>query len=238
MISVDVTIIYGTMIKANTHHCVQLLLKSLKLNIDLDVTEFFLSKNLSSSCDECSFTLVNGEEGTSHVNYADSIINSLDKANLIIFACPVFGCDISREMKLFLNHLSCHYMHNETNSSMRNKIGLIMSTAAGAGLFYTTTILKRNLHFLGIQNILNFSQTLYEVDWKYLNLKTKKRINKKILKLSNKVSDLYNSLRPAKVSILSEMRCPQNKTIFEQNNYNITNLTDAQKQSTFLVRNI
>lgn len=231
MMSVNVTIIYGTMSKANTYTCVQLLLKSLKLNMDINVTEFFLFKNLSYSCDECSSTLINAEEIASHINYADSIINSLDKADLIILACPVFNCDISSEMKSFLKHVSYHYIYNKTNSLMHNKIGLVMSTTAGAGLFHATNLLKKFLSSLGIQDILKFSETLYEVNWKYLNSKAKKQINKKILKLSNNVLEFYNSLHPAKVSNLCEMHCPQN-------NYNITNLTDTQKQSTFLIRNI
>ena len=42
----NVTIIYGTMRKANTYNCVQLLLNNLRLNMNIKVTEFFLPKDL------------------------------------------------------------------------------------------------------------------------------------------------------------------------------------------------
>ena len=70
-------------------------------------------------------------------------------------------------------------MKNKTNSFMNNKIGLVMSTASGAGLFYTTKSLKRNLNFWGINNTFKFSKTLYEMDWEDVTLKTKIQIDRK-----------------------------------------------------------
>ena len=135
---------------------------------------------------------INSENTLLHLNYTDYITNSLDKSDLIILACPVLNCDITAEMKLLLNDLYYKSIENNTSSFMNNKIGLVMSTAAGAGLFHTTKILKRNLNFLGINNIFKFSKTFYEINWEYVTLKTKLKINKKIFKLSNKILDLYH----------------------------------------------
>ena len=173
--------------------------------MNIKVTEFFLPKDLPSFNRGCFSCLINGEERRPHFNYVDSIVKSLDDSDLIILACPVFTCDITTEMKSFLDHLSYQYMQKKTNYSMNNKIGLVMSTAAGAGLFHTTRTLKRNLNFWGINKIFKFSETLYEMNLEDVTLKTKIQINKKIFKLSNNILNLYSNSHPIKATILSKI---------------------------------
>ena len=176
----NVTIIYGTTRKASTYNCVQLLLNNLRLTMTINVIEFFLPKDLPYFCRGCFSCPINGEDTCPHFNDIDYITNSLDESDLIILACPVFTCDISTDMKSLLDHLFYKYIQNKTSSFMSNKIGLVMSTTAGAGLFHTTNTLKRNLIFWGINNVFRFSKTLYEINWEDVTLKTKIQINKRI----------------------------------------------------------
>ena len=98
---------------------------------------------------------------------------------------------MTTELKSLLEQLIYKSIEYNTKSFMNNKIGLVMSTTAGAGLSYITNNLKKNLIFWGIHNVFRFSKTLYEMNWEDVNLKTKLKINKKIFSLSNKILKIY-----------------------------------------------
>ena len=128
-------------------------------------------------------------------------------------------------------------MQKKTNYSMNNKIGIVMSTATGAGLFNATRTLKRNLKFWGINKTFKFSETLYEMNLEDVSLKTNKQINRKILKLSNKILDLYSNLHPAKTPIFNKVTSPKMEPIFKNNHCNVIDFSYWKKHSYFHVRN-
>lgn len=224
----NVTIIYGTIRKASTYNCVQLLLNNIKLNIDIKVTEFFLPRDLPYFCRECTSCLINLENACPHLNDSNYIITSLYKSDLIILACPVFKCDISSNMKLLLDNLSYKFIQDKSNSFMSKKIGLVMSTAAGAGLFYTTETLKKNLAFWGIKNIFKFSSTIYEINWDHVNLTTKKKMQKKIFTLSCEILNLYTNSSPIKVPIINKITFLQKRTRFKEYNCEVIDFTSCK----------
>jgi len=187
----NITIIYGTTKKACTYNCVQMLLNSLRLIIPINVKEFFLEKDFPNYSDHLFSCSINNGVIYPNSNPIDYITNSLNNSDLIILACPVIECNITTELKTLLEHLFYKAIEYNTKSFMNNKIGLVISTTAGAGLSYITNNLKKNLIFWGINNVFRFSKTLYEMNWEDVNLKTKLKINKKIFKLSIKILNLY-----------------------------------------------
>jgi multimeric flavodoxin WrbA len=166
------------------------------------------------------------------------ITDSLDNANLFILAYQVHGCDISTEMKMLLDKLSYRYMSDSTKPIMHNKIGLSISTAAGAGLSHTTKILKRNFNSFGIKNTLKFSKTLYEMNWEYVSLKTKMKINREIFRLSYKILDLYNHTYNIKPSALRKISLLKKKDMLINNNSNVIDLNSWKYQTNLHSRHI
>lgn len=231
MIFVNVTIIYGTLSNASMYNCVQLLLNRIELN--MNISEFFLPKDLPAFNRGCFSYIINGEERRPHFNYVDSIVKSLDCSDLIILASPVFECDISTEMKSFLDHLNYRYMQDKTNYLMNNKIGLVMSTATGAGLFNTTRTLKRNLKSWGISKIFKFSDNLYDINSQDVSLKT----NEKISKISNKILDLYSNLHTIKTPAFTKITSSNIECILKNNNCNVIDFIYWKEHSCFHVRN-
>lgn len=182
----NISIIYGTTKKTCTYNCVQMLLKSIKLTIPITVKEFFLEKDSPDyNCDFFS-CYVNNEIIYPKGSHIDYLTNSIDSSDLIILASPVIECSTTIELNTLLN-----YLNYNSKSFLNTKLGLVISTTAGAGLSYTTNSLKKNLIFLGIQNVFSFSSTLYEMNWEEVSLKTKIKITKKIFKVSNKILNLY-----------------------------------------------
>jgi len=223
---VNVIVIYDISNETSTYRCVQLLLNALKLNIELKITEFFLSKDY----------VYNGylfyPDIDSNINNSmEYIISSLDDSDLLIIASQVSKCDISNEMKLFLHRLYCSYLLRSPKSPMHSKIGLSISTTSGAGLFYTSKILKRNLNSLGIKNTLKFCRTLYDINWENVSLKTKMKINKDIFKLSYKILDLHNHTYNKKTSILRKVDLSKNSHTLIDDSSNVIQLGSWKYQS-------
>jgi multimeric flavodoxin WrbA len=225
MILVNVIVIYGSSNETSTYNCVQLLLNNLRLNVNIKVTEFFLLEN----------DFYNGYPSYSNISSKTCddiryITDSLDNADLFVLASSVFKCDISIEMKMLLDKLSYRYMSDSTRSLMNNKIGLSISTAAGAGLSHTTKILKRNFNSFGIKNTLKFSKTLYEMNWEYVSLKTKMKINREIFKLSYKILDLYNHTYNIKPSAFRKISLSKKKDVLINDNSNVIELNSWKYQ--------
>ncbi|EKQ50495.1 MULTISPECIES: NAD(P)H-dependent oxidoreductase [unclassified Clostridium] len=228
----NVTVIYGNIKNTNTYDCVQLLLNTLKKNIKIKTNEFFLPE---SYFDNNYYTYTKNYLNIySNTTITDSIIKSLGNSDLIILASTVFMCDISSEMKILLNNLSNHRMENSLNSLMNNKIGLVISTSAGAGLPYTAKTLKKSLQHLGINNTFKFYKTLYESNLENVNYKTRKKISKQISKLSYKILDLYLSPRPLKSSLLSKIVSPKiNTALKTSSNYNVIDINSWKRQTCY-----
>lgn len=236
MIFVNVTVIYGSMGKTSTYNCVQLLLNNLRLNINIKVNEFFLSQDYYDH--DYYLSPEDYLNVYSNATIIDSIAKSLSTSDLIIFASPAFACDISGEMKLLLKTLSSHHLINSHHSLMHNKIGLAISTTPGAGLSYITKTLKKNLTLLGINNTFTFSKTLYEINWKNINLRTKKQIHKKFLKLSYKILTLYNNSHSPKVSFFKKLTSTKVNMLNKNNDYKVIDLNYRKKETYYHSKHI
>lgn len=201
----NVTIIYGSMSKANTYYnCIQLLLDNLKSNIDLNITEIYSSNNISHYYSRRRSNTASKISSHLYDNTNIKFITkSLHKADLVIIACTTFTCDLSNEMKCLLGNLSCYYLSNKENILKNNTIGLIISTASGGGLFHITKLIKKNMSFWGIHNIFNFSHNIYEGDWEYISLKIKRQIAQRILNLSYKILWLHNKNKLMKSQVFA-----------------------------------
>lgn len=192
MIFVNISVIYGSAKKSCTYNCVQLLLNCLKLTTPITVKEFFLEKEITNKSDRFFSCFIDGNFIYLNSNFLDYLTSSLDNSDLIILATPVIQCDITAELNSLLNRLLYKSIEYNTKS-MNTKIGLVMSTTAGAGLPTTINNLKKNLFFWGIHNVFRFRKTIYEMNWEDVNLKTKLEINKAIFKLSNKILNKYTN---------------------------------------------
>lgn len=231
----NLTVIYGTMDKTNTYDCVQLLLNYLRLNINIQTKEFFLGEDYFYYEYASHYHhFMRKSNVTSDINI---IVKSIIKSDLIIFASPVSACDISTEMKKLLNNLSLCIVNNSAYP-LSNKIGIAMSTAAGAGLFTTVRTLKKNLNFLGIYNTFKFSKSLYETNWECINSRLKKQIRKKILKLSFKIIDTYKNLHAARSTTLIKPEFSKTKPVLKNSAYNIINFNSFKRTKYYNTKHI
>ena len=79
-----VTIINGNMRHGSTWHCVQEIVESLQKREQLDVTEFFLPRDLPQFCNGCFSCIYNGETTCPHSQSVAPILQALLDADLIV----------------------------------------------------------------------------------------------------------------------------------------------------------
>lgn len=150
-----VIVIYGSMRKGSTYNCVQVFFESIKDKIT-DKREFFLSTDMPHFCKGCFSCFINGEQTCPHYKEMKLITKALEDADLIILASPVYVSDVSGQMKSFLDHLAYRWMVHRPHPEMFKKIGLVISTAAGAGTRTTNKTMKRSLVFWGVNKVYSY----------------------------------------------------------------------------------
>jgi multimeric flavodoxin WrbA len=183
-----VTVINGNMRHGSTWHLVQEVLENLKKREKVEVAEFFLPKDLPSFCNGCFSCIYHGEETCPHKEYVSPIVSALTTADLIILASPVYGFDVTGQMKAFIDHLCFMWMSHRPAASMFDKVGLTVTTSAGAGLSHTTKTMKNSLVFWGVKNIYSFKFPVSAMKWEDVSEKNKLKIERNAGKLATQIS--------------------------------------------------
>lgn len=191
MIYLNVTVIYGNS-DSDTYDYTKFLLDNLSRHLSINLTEYFLSEEFFLPCNYSCINLNNKHCDNYNSCIVNKIAKSVSDSDLIIFDCPnVKKHLLTPQLKFLLNHL-CHiWMPHKNNIPMYEKIGLIISDNYIPFFPSTYKILKKDLKFLGMKNILNFSFKSYEKDFQIKNKDSKNYLN--LVFLSLKILNLISS---------------------------------------------
>ncbi len=182
-----ITVIYGTMHKGSTYNCVQLFLEQIKNKTQTEVTEFFLPKDMPNFCVGCFSCILNSEETCPHYSLVHPIAEALEQADIIILASPVYVFDVSGQLKVLLDHFAYRWMIHRPHPSMFKKVGLVVSTSAGAGNKSTNKIMKTNLSFWGVKRIFSYGKAVQASGWDGVKPEKKAKITADINAMADKV---------------------------------------------------
>ena len=179
--------IMGTPHKGNTRAIVDLFLEEFK-NTDNIFEEIVLPNDLNDICVGCATCILNGEEKCPHYNKINPLIKKMEEADLIIISTPVFVYSCSGALKTFIDHLAYIWLTHRPKESMFNKVGLVITTAGGAGVKNTQKLIKDNMYFWGIPKIHTYSITNMRMGGNYNECNKKDIIKKEITKKAKKVT--------------------------------------------------
>ncbi|MCL2198988.1 MAG: flavodoxin family protein [Defluviitaleaceae bacterium] len=152
------TVIYGIEHKRNTYNVVQMLIKRLGIT-DEELTEFFLPKDLPHFCTGCNNCFTKGEDFCPHAEFTMPIREAFLAADVIIFASPTHVFNVSGQMKAFADHFAFMGLAHRPEPVMYKKVGIAVSSTAGAGMRPALKYLKQLLGFLGISQIYKLGIT-------------------------------------------------------------------------------
>lgn len=194
--------VYGTEHRGSTYHISQLFLKKLTSETS-EITEFFLPKDMPNFCCGCSSCFTKSEEACPHYNQVNTIREAIEKADLVIFASPVYVFHVSGQMKTLLDHFGFQWMVHRPNKTMFSKMALVISTAAGRGMKSTNKDIVDSLTFWGIGKIFTYGKAVAALNWQGVSEKKKVKIEKDVAKLSAKILNRHDNVKPSlKVKVL------------------------------------
>ena len=183
-----ITIINGTMRHGSTWHCMDLIREELQKYGETEVTEFFLPKDMPHFCNGCFSCFYHGEDTCPHAASVKPIADAIIGADLVIMTSSVYGLDVSGGMKALIDHLCYMWMPHRPNPNMFQKIGLTISTTAGAGLKHTTKTMKSSLTYWGVKRTFSFKFIASASKWDEVSEKKKAKIEQKAKRMAKKVA--------------------------------------------------
>jgi len=189
----EICVIHGSNRKGNTDKTIEIIKETLNSYEKIVYSDIYLHKDLPHFCNGCFLCLETGEyagQNCPHKNYTHPILEKLLKSDGIIITSPSYALNVTAQIKTLFDHFACTYLCHRPNEEMFNKIGLIISTAAGAGTKSVNKTIGVNMLFWGIKRIIKCGINIWEKDWD--NIQNKKCIKaEKLLQIKAKIFFKY-----------------------------------------------
>ena len=186
-------IIHGQNHKGSTYNIARILAEK----IGGETTEFFLPKDFGECCVGCTTCFMKDEKKCPHYEKLKPITAAMDSADVIILASPVYVYHATGAMKALLDHYGYRWLVHSPEESMFKKQGVCISTAAGAGMKPTNKDMADSLFFWGIAKIYKFGIAVAATDWKKVNDKKKKKIEKATSSIAKKIIKNNGKVKPS-----------------------------------------
>lgn len=173
-----ITVINGNARKGSTWHCKDHIVQAIAARTLVELTEFQLPRDMPHFCNGCFACIYHGEQTCPHSSAVAPIVTALTDADLIILTSPVYAMDVSGQMKAMLDHLCYMWLSHRPNPLMFQKIGLTISTTAGAGLGHATKTMRNSLSFWGVKRVFSYKNAVAAMKWSDVDPKKQSRIQK------------------------------------------------------------
>lgn len=190
-----IVVLHGQMHKGNTYNITKLFLDNIA-DKNTEIREFFMPKDTPSFCIGCFSCFEKGEEKCPHADEVQPVIKEINEADLLILESPCYVYGMSGQLKTFLDHLAYRWMAHRPYPKMFNKVGLVVSTAAGAGTKKVTRSLKDNLFHWGIPKIYRYGKNVGASSWETVKAEKKLKIEKEVKKISSQIEKQIGRAKP------------------------------------------
>ena len=149
---------------------------------------------------------MNGEQTCKDYSYIQPIEKSLLEADLIVMTSPAYVMHATGALKALLDHFAYRWMPHRPASEMFGKRAVIITQCLGSGAKSAAKDIKHSLSWWGISEIGVFTGALmYNLIWDKLPEKRRKKLSKKIFKLSKKFSKI-NYKKPAHTNLITKFK--------------------------------
>ena len=173
----EITVIHGVSHKGSTYNITKQIIENLSNN-ETVINEFFMPTDMPHYCHGCLNCVLKGEETCAHYTEVAKIVSAFDRADIIILDSPTYVMEMTGQLKAFCDHLAYLYMPHRPMVSMFKKVGIVVSTAAGAGTGRVTKSLESQLHFLGVPKVIRYGLNVYACKYSEVSEELKVKIAK------------------------------------------------------------
>ena len=188
----NITILHGQNHKGSTYHIARMLAEK----IGGDITEFMLPRDFGEFCTGCVACIAKSETLCPHYDKLKPITKALDKADVIIFASPVYVFHVTGAMKSLLDHYAYRWMVHRPEEKMFKKQAICIATAAGAGMKSTIKDMADSASYWGIAKTYKLGVAVAETSWSRVKCSIKEKVDKKTTALAKKINRKHDKITP------------------------------------------
>lgn len=185
--------IYGQSHKGITYQVTRNLIQK----IGGETKEYFLPRDFGEFCVGCNLCFLESEEKCPHFSSLKDITTSIDEADVLILASPVYVFHASGPMKAFLDHYGYRWMVHRPEESMFLKQAVCISTAMGAGMKSANKDMMDSLLFWGVGKIYRLGVAVLSMHWDEVDEKKKRAIDRATSKIEKKILSAHGRVKPS-----------------------------------------
>lgn len=190
-----VAVVHGQTHKGSTYHLTHMLLDKLNLGAgEIEIEEFYV--NGIGDCTGCCGCILKDEKICPHRGQTEKIITAIEKVDVIIIDSPTYVLSMSGQLKTFFDHMGYRWMTHRPHQSMKGKIGVAISTTAGAGARNTTKQIKTQMLWWYVGKIYQIPLTTSAMSWEQISGKRKEKAEKITTKTAKAILKQYKHVKP------------------------------------------
>ena len=228
--TMKIAVINGNARHGSTWHCMDLLKQELSRLGEIEVMEFTMPRDMPHFCNGCFSCFSNGESTCPHADHVSPIVTALEEADLVVLTSPVYALDVSGQLKAMLDHLCFMWLSHRPNPKMFNKVGLTLSTTAGAGLSHTTKTMQNSLKFWGVKKRFSLKEAVSAMKWDEIPLKKQTKIKRDVEIMAKKVTKTVNNIHQVPSPLLRSFMFMVMKQMMKKNTWNPTDKNHWESQ--------
>lgn len=118
------------------------------------------------------------------------------KSKVIIVDSPTYCFEMTGQLKTLFDHFAYQWMSHRPEEEMFKKIGVAVSTSAGAGEKNVTKSIKRQLFWWGIPKVHSLNFKVVASSWDDVTEKAKMKIEKEIDEAAFRIKEEAKSIKP------------------------------------------
>jgi len=212
--NMKIVVLHGQNHMGSTYRITKLLLNELAKKTD-SVLEFQM--NNVKPCVGCFSCFIKDETLCPQYSVVGPIIQAIEQADIIIVESPTYCLEMTGQLKTFFDHMAYRWITHRPHASMKNKIGVAISTTAGIGAKGTAKSIARQMYYWGIAKTYRISFTVSSMSWNEIKAEKKSTIEKAIQKNSKKI---MRKIRKVKPGIKSRLMFNMMKSAQKGNQWN------------------
>jgi multimeric flavodoxin WrbA len=174
-----IVIIYGHQRKGSTYHIIKELKEHLTRLDEYVFTEYTMPRDLPKFCRGCFNCILRSEDTCPDHAAIDPIRQSIHESDGIVMASPVHCLDVSAGMKNLIDHMAYMWMPHRPNEALFEKIGLVVSSAAGSGTKRANQTMRKALVFMGFKRVHQLGFAVQASSFEDIKPSSRKKIERK-----------------------------------------------------------
>lgn len=183
-----ITVINGTPIKGITYHMKEMLLDHMRDGNE--ITEFYPA-DMPPFCLGCKNCFLKGEQLCPHADKTTPVWEAMLKADLLVFAYPVYALRAPASIKSLLDHLCVHWMVHRPDPRMFTKTAVILTNSVGAPNRSAQKDVKTSLSWMGVSAVYTCGAGMMgDIFWDKISDKHIEMLKRKTGKVYKKIKCL------------------------------------------------